>query len=145
MARVQSEVPTSPTLLPKLATVEWGGMDWICLTQDREEWRALVNVEMNLQVLKSAGKLSSHCITCCPSGNVQLHKWLSKYKCWIKIIGNASVVLKWLYYLRYTHLHSFNIIIPQCVPPSAKFVEGIVHHQRVHFCWLSAVTALQHE
>jgi hypothetical protein len=27
-----------------------GGMDWIELAQDRERWRALVNVVMNLQV-----------------------------------------------------------------------------------------------
>ena len=24
--------------------------------------------------------------------------------------------------------------LPPCAPPSAKFVEGVVHHQRVHFC-----------
>jgi hypothetical protein len=28
----------------------WGGVDWIGLAQDREEWRAAVNVVMNLQV-----------------------------------------------------------------------------------------------
>jgi hypothetical protein len=27
-----------------------GGMDWICLAQDKERWRALVNAVMNLQV-----------------------------------------------------------------------------------------------
>jgi hypothetical protein len=35
--------------------------------------------------------------------------------------------------------------LPPCVPPSAKCVEGVVHHQRVQFCWCPAVTALQHE
>jgi hypothetical protein len=29
--------------------VEWG-MDWIYLAQDRNRWRALVNVVMNLRV-----------------------------------------------------------------------------------------------
>jgi hypothetical protein len=28
----------------------WGGMDWIDLVQDRDQWRALVNTMMKLQV-----------------------------------------------------------------------------------------------
>jgi hypothetical protein len=30
--------------------IGWDGMDWIDLTQDRDEWRALVNTVMNLPV-----------------------------------------------------------------------------------------------
>jgi hypothetical protein len=30
----------------------WGGVDWIDMTQDRDQWRALVYLVMNLQVLK---------------------------------------------------------------------------------------------
>jgi hypothetical protein len=30
--------------------VGWGGMDWIDLAQDRDQWRSLVNTVMNLQV-----------------------------------------------------------------------------------------------
>jgi hypothetical protein len=33
-----------------LREIECGGMDWIHLAQDREQWRALVNTAMNLQV-----------------------------------------------------------------------------------------------
>jgi hypothetical protein len=29
----------------------WGGVDWIDLAQDRDQWNALVNTVMNLQVL----------------------------------------------------------------------------------------------
>jgi hypothetical protein len=28
----------------------WGGMDWIDVAQDRDQWRALVNTVMNLRV-----------------------------------------------------------------------------------------------
>jgi hypothetical protein len=33
-----------------LGEVGFGGVDWIGLVQDRDKWRALVNVEMNLKV-----------------------------------------------------------------------------------------------
>jgi hypothetical protein len=31
-----------------LREIEWGGMDWIDLAQDGNQWRALVNTVMNL-------------------------------------------------------------------------------------------------
>jgi hypothetical protein len=30
--------------------IGWGGMDWIDLAQDRDQWRALVNTVMNVPV-----------------------------------------------------------------------------------------------
>jgi hypothetical protein len=33
-----------------LREIGWGGMNWIDLVQDREQWRALVNTVMNLWV-----------------------------------------------------------------------------------------------
>jgi hypothetical protein len=33
-----------------LRGIGWGGMDWIDLAQDRDQWRALVNTIMNLRV-----------------------------------------------------------------------------------------------
>jgi hypothetical protein len=37
----------------------WGGTDWIDLVQDRDWWRALVNMEMNLWVPQNVGKFLS--------------------------------------------------------------------------------------
>jgi hypothetical protein len=33
-----------------LLEIGWGGVDWIDLAQDRDKWRALVNVVMKLRV-----------------------------------------------------------------------------------------------
>jgi hypothetical protein len=33
-----------------LGEVGWGGVDWICLAQDRNRWRAVVNSVLNLRV-----------------------------------------------------------------------------------------------
>jgi hypothetical protein len=33
-----------------LREIGWGGVDWIDLAQDRDQWRALVNTVMNLRV-----------------------------------------------------------------------------------------------
>jgi hypothetical protein len=33
-----------------LTEIGWDGMDWIDMTQDRDQWRALVNTLMNLRV-----------------------------------------------------------------------------------------------
>jgi hypothetical protein len=33
-----------------LGEIGWDGVDWIDVAQDRDQWRALVNVVMNLRV-----------------------------------------------------------------------------------------------
>jgi hypothetical protein len=33
-----------------LREIEWVGIDWIDLAQDRDQWRVLVNAVMNLRV-----------------------------------------------------------------------------------------------
>jgi hypothetical protein len=46
-----------------LRQIGWGGIDWIDLAQDRDQWRAHVNTVMNLRLPKNAGKFLSSCAT----------------------------------------------------------------------------------
>jgi hypothetical protein len=39
-----------------LREIGWGGMAWISLAQDRDQWSALVNTVMNLRVLLNIRK-----------------------------------------------------------------------------------------
>jgi hypothetical protein len=57
-----------------LREMGWGGMDWIDLVQDRDQWRALVNVVMNLRAPYNAGKFLSGCTIGGFSRRAQLHK-----------------------------------------------------------------------
>jgi hypothetical protein len=62
------------TIKIDLRETEWDGMDCIDLVQDRNEWRALVNMVMNLRVPKKAGKLLSGWTIGSFSGRAQLRK-----------------------------------------------------------------------
>jgi hypothetical protein len=41
--------------------IGWGVIDWFDLAQDTNQWRALVNKVMSLQVPHNVGKLLSSC------------------------------------------------------------------------------------
>jgi hypothetical protein len=57
-----------------LREIGWDGMDWIDLTQDMDQWMALVNAVMNLRVPQNAGKFLSGCTIGSYSRRAQLHK-----------------------------------------------------------------------
>jgi hypothetical protein len=42
-----------------LREIGWGGVDWVHLAQDRDQWRALVNTVMNLRIPQNTGKFLS--------------------------------------------------------------------------------------
>jgi hypothetical protein len=52
-----------------LHEVKWGrnGMDWIDLAEDRDRWRALVNLVMNLRVPFHSHNPRSSCHCCSPN------------------------------------------------------------------------------
>jgi hypothetical protein len=39
--------------------IGWGSMDWISPAQDRDQWRAIMEVEINLQLQSNVGKFLS--------------------------------------------------------------------------------------
>jgi hypothetical protein len=57
-----------------LSEVRWGGMDSTGLTQNRDQWRALVNTVMNLRVPQNVGKFLSSFTTGGFSRRAQLHE-----------------------------------------------------------------------
>jgi hypothetical protein len=53
--------------------IQWVAMDWIDLTQDRNQWRDILNTVMKLRV-PYAGKFLSSCIIGSFSRRAQLRK-----------------------------------------------------------------------
>jgi hypothetical protein len=49
-------------------------MDWIDLTQDMDQWRALVSTVMKIRVPSNVGKFVSSCTTGGFSKRAQLHE-----------------------------------------------------------------------
>jgi hypothetical protein len=51
----------------------WKVVDWIHLTQDRGQWRALVNIAMKLRIPYMAGNFFARCVIISFSGKALLH------------------------------------------------------------------------
>jgi hypothetical protein len=56
-----------------LSKIGWDSMDWIDLAQNRDQWRALLSMVMNLWVPQNAGKFLSSCTIVSFSRRAQLH------------------------------------------------------------------------
>jgi hypothetical protein len=50
------------------------GVYWIDMAQDRDQWRALVNMVLNLRVPRNTGKFLRDCTIGGSSRRAQLHK-----------------------------------------------------------------------
>jgi hypothetical protein len=40
-----------------LGEIGWGGMDWIDLAQERDQWRAVVNMEIEHRFIYNVGEI----------------------------------------------------------------------------------------
>jgi hypothetical protein len=57
-----------------LREIGWAGMDWIDLAQCRDQWRALVNTVVNLQILQNTENCLSNSTTGGFSRRAHLHE-----------------------------------------------------------------------
>jgi hypothetical protein len=74
----------------------WDGVEWMHLAQNRDQWRALVNTEMNLRVPWKAGNFLTRIATVSFSRRTLLHgvsyfaiTWHTKMACMINLSVNT--------------------------------------------------------
>jgi hypothetical protein len=73
-------------------------IDWVCLAQDSDKWRALVNVEINLWVPSKAVRFFSGCTNSDLYHSFELHRvsWRNYYG----DFGRRWVVLSLMWHFR---------------------------------------------
>jgi hypothetical protein len=86
----------------ELRGLGWGGVDWNYLAQDRDQWRALVNMVMNLRVPWHFGNFLSSCIIGGFSRRAQPHEVI-QYAC--IIVYNETNVTHVPFQWRRQHYH----------------------------------------
>jgi hypothetical protein len=106
-----------------LGEIEWGGVDWIGLAQDRDKWTALMNAVMNLRVPSNAGKLSSGFTAGGLSSTPQLHR-VSSFS--LSATGKDTSLTE-SDYIPVPSLHCGLIYIP---PPPVSARDALV----INFC-----------
>jgi hypothetical protein len=60
-----------------LRVLVWGGVEWVDPSQDRDQWRALMNTVMNVRVPLSFEKFLSNCTTSGLCMRAHLHDVIS--------------------------------------------------------------------
>ena len=101
-----------------LQEVGCGYMDWIVLAQDRDRWRTLVSVVMNIRVPWNAGNFLTSCKPFSCSRRT-LHHGVSKYSYW-PLLQYTSLKLMILAFLK---LKSGNF--------DALKIEFVPHRERI--------------
>jgi hypothetical protein len=77
-----------------LREVRWVDVDWIGLAQDRNRWRALLNLVLNVQVAGNAGKVLSGFTTAGLLSSAQLHR--VSFFFLITIMSSLEVQVPWI-------------------------------------------------